>query len=68
MPDADPNESNKLTQLASFDVGAALLDEDNDCDAWEVINRALDNAMGFGCTSDELAAMVRRGEHGMLSL
>lgn len=51
--------------LAQFDVKAPEVPQ---LDAWEVLDRKLNNALGWGATAEAIVPIVRRGEKGVEAL
>lgn len=67
VPVAELDDDNALVRLAHYDVGAAL-DRHADSDPWELIDHAIDNAIGYGRSKGYLTGLVRTGEHGVRRL
>ncbi|KAH9925085.1 hypothetical protein B0H21DRAFT_826674 [Amylocystis lapponica] len=53
-----------LAQFVNFDPAAALASQECE-DAWEAVNKALDNTIGYRKSIPELISIVRRGAYGI---
>lgn len=57
-------EGTEMDVLARFS-GNPLLELEAGEDAWEMADRALNRAIGYGKTVEDIAKIIRRGPHGM---
>ncbi|KAI0337896.1 hypothetical protein BDW22DRAFT_1487987 [Trametopsis cervina] len=65
VPVAEPTQTNPLIDLTRYALPTALSGPVDIDAAWEDINHALDNAVGYNRTPHDLQQFVMRGQYGM---